>query len=169
MCEADTWKMMQGSPRFVEDGKMLIYNNQHFGHIRETHRHHEGRERKWEGSNSLIQFSTVLWQYVWFFYLISCHGHVCHHFCLQDNNDDKQAKEMHPDRVTQTATWMFIVIVLTHKCMFLSAECSRHNLIATYVSCKIQDKSSYFFFFCSKLSPQAKWSSTKCFHIKKGM
>lgn len=83
----------------------------------------------------------------WFFYLISCHGHICHHFCLQDDDDDKHAKEMHPDRVTQTSTWMLIVIVLTHKCKFLTADCSRHNLIATYVSCKIQDKSFFFLFF----------------------
>lgn len=84
----------------------------------------------------------------WFFYLISCHGHICHHFCLQHNNNNKHTKEMHPDRVTQTSTWMLIVIVLTHKCKFLTAERSRHNLIATYVSCKIQDKSFIFVQSC---------------------
>lgn len=77
---------------------------------------------------------------VGFFYLVSCHGHVHHHFCLRDDNDDKHTKEMHPDRVTQTSTWMLIVIVLTHKCKLLTAECSRHNLIATCVSCKIPKK-----------------------------
>lgn len=55
---------------------------------------------------------------------------------------------MHPDRVTQTSTLMLTMIVLTHKCKFLTAECSRHNVIATYVSCNIQDKSYFFVQSC---------------------
>lgn len=104
----------------------------------------------------------------WFFYLITCHGHIHHHFCLQDDDDNKHVKEMHPDRVTQTSTWMLIMIVLTHKCKFQPAECSRHDVVASYVSCNIQDKPC-FVFFCSKLSPQARWSSTECFYTKKEM
>lgn len=44
-------------------GKDIYIQQSTLGHIRESHRHHEGRERKrWGGgvSNSLILFATIL-------------------------------------------------------------------------------------------------------------
>lgn len=129
------------------------------GHTRETHRHHEGRERKkgivFKQSNFFFTFPLHCNNVRWFFYFISCHSHVCHHFGLQDANDDEHAKkkQKHPDRVTQTSPWMLNVIVLAHKCEFLTAARSRHNLIATHVSCIIQF--FCFSFIVSKLPPQA--------------
>lgn len=86
---------------------------------------------------------TTCW---FFFYVISCHGHICHHFCLQDDDDDKHAKEMHPDRVTQTSTWMLIVIVLTHECKF-SWPLRAADKIPLLLLWAAKFKTSFFFFF----------------------
>ena len=50
--EARDVEMMHVSPRFEDDGgtwKDVYIQQSTLGHLRETHRHHERKERKWRG------------------------------------------------------------------------------------------------------------------------
>lgn len=121
----------------------------------DTHRHHKGRERK---CNSLIQLFTTLQHCVLvFFYLISCHGHI---LSPLHKTTTTTMKEMHPDRVTQPSTRMFIVIVFTHKCKFFCPLLSAADIISLLLmrAAKTQD---YIFFVTT-----SKWSLTECFLIR---